>query len=54
MLLPTLVVAGCLLLTKSRSAYGAVLVGVVLLALSRDVPRTWFRWPLLLGAVCAS
>ncbi len=29
---PLLVVVGCLLLTKSRSAYGAVLVGVVLLA----------------------
>jgi hypothetical protein len=49
-LLPTLVVAGCLLLTKSRSAYGAVLVGVVLLASSRAMSRQWFRWPVILGA----
>jgi hypothetical protein len=46
---PALAMAACLLLTKSRSAYGAVLVGAILLALSHAVPRRWLRWPVVVG-----
>ena len=49
MLLLLLVVVGCLLLTKSRSAYAALIVGVALLAISRALPRAWFRGSLLVG-----
>ncbi|MHB8954030.1 MAG: O-antigen ligase family protein [Pirellulaceae bacterium] len=45
-----LVLVGCLILTKSRSAYAAVSLGIALLAISRAVPRTWFRGSLLWGA----
>ncbi|MHB8970199.1 MAG: O-antigen ligase family protein [Pirellulaceae bacterium] len=50
MLVLMLVLVGCLVLTKSRSAYAAVIVGVTLLAIFRALPRTWFRGSLLLGA----
>ena len=46
-----LVVAGCLLLTKSRSAYLAMAAGCVVLALSRIVPRAWLRWQSIVGVV---
>ena len=46
-----LVVAGCLLLTKSRSAYLAMAAGCAVLALSRIVPRAWLRWQSVVGVV---
>jgi len=50
----TLAVAGCLVLTKSRSAYGAALLGLALLALTRAVPRRRLRWHVLVGVMAAA
>jgi len=48
MALPALVVGACLVLTKSRSAYGAVVVGCACLALFPGVRRAWLRRSVLL------
>jgi hypothetical protein len=46
-----LIMGGCLLLTKSRSAYLALVAGCTALALSRVVPRAWLRWQSAVGVV---
>jgi hypothetical protein len=50
-LLLLLIMAGCLLLTKSRSAYLALVAGCTVLALLRVVPRAWLRWQSVVGTV---
>ncbi len=53
LILSGVLVTSCLLLTKSRSAYGAVLVGMTLLAFSRAIPRRWIRKSVLLSVLGA-
>ncbi len=47
--LAALAIAGCLILTKSRSAYGAITLGVALLPLTVPAVRERLRWRLVLG-----